>query len=422
MNIAYLCNSFPEPSEWYVAEEIHELQRRSATVIACSVLRRATSKASPAPPDTLYLLPLTMSCCLAAAWLLIRRFTSICDLTLRVLRGREASARRIRTLAHTFLGAYCAARLKHFSPDHIHVHHGYFAAWVGMVAARLLNIGFSMTLHGSDLLVRADYLDTKLQNCSFCFTVSEFNRRYILERYPNLDSSNVLVQHLGVDPEFWKRQPQKQPNNVFRILSVGRLHPVKNHAFLLQACRMLRLAGVDCRCTIAGEGDERLRLERLRVKLDLENEVTLTGQISRSELRDLYAEASVVVLASLSEGIPLTLMEAMAMGCVVLAPAITGIPELVVDGRTGFLYQPLSMDDFLIKLQLIHDGGHLLHQIRRAARQHIDRNFNNRKNLRLFANTFLSRLKGSPTGNCSVEERTHEDPILQQIQFSVQRH
>ena len=422
MNIAYLCNSYPEPSEWYVAEEINELQRRSADVIACSVLRPASLKASAEPPDAVYLLPLTMSGSLVAVWLLIRRFTSIHDLIFRVLRGREPLARRVRTLAHTFLGAYCAARLKHFSPDHIHVHHGYFAAWVGMVASRLLNIGFSMTLHGSDLLVRADYLDTKLQNCKFCFTVSDFNRRYILEHYRDVEARKILVQHLGVDPELWKRRSQKQPSSVFRVLSVGRLHPVKNHTFLLQACRMLKSAGIEYRCTIAGEGDERLRLESLCAQLELGNEVTFVGQISRSEMRDLYAQTDVVVLTSLSEGIPLTLMEAMAMECIVLAPSITGIPELVIDGTTGFLYQPLVMEDFLIRLQQIRGAGHLHRNIRRAARQQVVRNFNMHRNRGLFVSTLLSQLQLRPTDNRSPGKPSHADPVLQQIQLSVQRH
>ena len=249
MNIAYLCNSFPEPSESYVGDEIEALRDHFVDVIACSVRR-------PARPDSkaLYLFPLKFSRCLAATWLLLRRFRRIRDLVVRVLRGPEPVSRRIRALAHTWLGAYYVVALRKFRADHIHVHHGYFASWIGMVAARLLKIGFSMTLHGSDLLLRGDYLDTKLQNCRFCFTVSEFNRRYILHRYPVVDGK-VFVQRLGVDPGLWRPPSQRDQTPVFRVLSVGRLHPVKNHAFLLLASSALRSAGVECHWTIAGEGD-----------------------------------------------------------------------------------------------------------------------------------------------------------------------
>jgi colanic acid/amylovoran biosynthesis glycosyltransferase len=415
MNIAYLCNSFPEPSESYVGDEIEALRHHLVNVIACSVRRPAHPE-----PNTVYFFPLKPSQCLAATWLLLRRFPRIRDLVVRVLRGPEPVSRRIRALAHTWLGAYYVVALRKSPTDHIHVHHGYFASWIGMVAARLLKIGFSMTLHGSDLLLRADYLDTKLQNCRFCFTVSEFNRGYILNRYPAVDPDKIFVQPLGIDPELWKPPSQRDQTPVFRVLSVGRLHPVKNHAFLLLASSALRSAGVECHWTIAGEGDERPRLERLRAQLGLEDEVELLGHVVRSKLRDLYVGADLVVLTSLSEGIPLVLMEAMAMECVVLAPAITGIPELVIHGETGFLYEPSSMEDFLEQLQFLHSAGHLLQNIRRAARQHVTRNFNSRVNLARFTETLLSRLQ-APRAD-GREEQTHEDTVLQQVQFSVQRH
>ena len=68
-----------------------------------------------------------------------------------------------------------------------------------MVAARLLDVGFSMTLHGSDLLLHGSYLDVKLESCALCLTVSEYNRRYILQRYPTVDAEKVVVARLGVD-------------------------------------------------------------------------------------------------------------------------------------------------------------------------------------------------------------------------------
>ena len=82
---------------------------------------------------------------------------------------------------------------------HIHVHHGYFGSWVGMVAGRLMDVGFSMTLHGSDLLMHGIYLDIKLEDCAFCLTVSEYNRHYILDHYVHVDPQKLVVARLGVD-------------------------------------------------------------------------------------------------------------------------------------------------------------------------------------------------------------------------------
>ena len=84
------------------------------------------------------------------------------------------------------MGSVLAEELAPLEVEHIHCHHGYFASWMALVAARLLGIDFSITLHGSDLLQRADLLEAKLRACKFCVTVSEFNRQYLLRNYPSI--------------------------------------------------------------------------------------------------------------------------------------------------------------------------------------------------------------------------------------------
>ena len=415
MRVAYLCNSFPEPSESYVGEEIRELTRHGITVLPCGV-RRSKHIEADLPEEAIWLFPLRLTTCVLATWLCVWRLGRIRDLLWRAVRGPEPVPRRLRTVLHTWLGAYFAARVRGQELEHIHVHHGYFAAWVGMVAARLLDASFSMTLHGSDLLVRADYLDVKLKDCKFCLTVSEFNRRYILECYPKTDPKKIVVQRLGVDPQYWTPRAVAKEAKTLQILSVGRLHPVKNHAFLILACQALKSSGIQLRCTIAGDGAERPRLEELILHLGLGREIRLMGHVPRERLPDLYAGADVVVLTSHSEGIPITLMEAMAMQRVVLAPEITGIPELVAHGKTGFLYRPGDMEGFLVQLQIVLHAKCALGKVRRAAREHVLEHFNSRDNLVRFANTFLSQLQiqQEPLAT-ATGPAIHENPVLQQI-------
>lgn len=393
MNVAYVANSFPEPVEPYVWEEIEELRKRGVPIVACSVRppRRAASECRIPASEVGYVLPLRPWAALFASWLLVRHFFALRDFIWRALRGPEALPRRLRTLTHTFLGANLAAQLARKQIEHIHVHHGYFAAWVGMVAARILRAGFSMTLHGSDLLVRADYLDVKLAACDFCFTVSEFNRQHILERYC-VEPQKVVLRRVGVDSTRWPQVASAEENKVFSILSVGRLHAVKNHEFLILASHQLKAKRVNFRCTIAGEGEEHRHLQAMISRLDLENEVVLLGHVRRERLPELYRSADVVVLTSHSEGIPVALMEAMAMERVVIAPRITGISELVTDGVTGFLYSPGSINDFLTKLEIARTGGPELARIRGAAREQVRREFDGPKSLKRFAAEFISRL------------------------------
>ena len=161
-SIAYLANQFPEPLEPYVWEEICELRRHDCWVMPCSFNRPQEPQPSLAEfsEETLYVFPLQLRQALSASWLCIWQFALIADLLWRAVRGPEVLSRRIRTVVHTWLGAYLATILRREKITHIHIHHGYFSAWVGMVASRFLGAGFSMTLHGSDLLVRADYLDS----------------------------------------------------------------------------------------------------------------------------------------------------------------------------------------------------------------------------------------------------------------------
>ena len=168
--------------------------------------------------------------------------------------------------------------------DHIHVHHGYFGSWIGLVAARLLGVGFSMTLHGSDLLLNGAYLDAKLKNCEFCMTISEYNRRYILKHFPGVDPEKIMVSRLGVDvPEQAEsRRVARGKRRIFTLLAVGRLHAVKDHAFLVRACARLRDGGLDFECWIAGEGPERQRLELLIRKNRLAEQIRLLGHVGRT--------------------------------------------------------------------------------------------------------------------------------------------
>jgi glycosyltransferase involved in cell wall biosynthesis len=310
------------------------------------------------------------------------------------------------------------------------VHHGYFGAWIAMVAARLVGVRFSLTLHGSDLLLDGAYLDTKLKDCQFCVTISEYNRRFILEHFPAVDPGKVFVSRLGVDvPEGAEcsRSVARTARRPIALLAVGRLHAVKDPTFLVRACARLRDRGLDFECAIAGEGPERRRLELLIRERRLQDRITLLGHVARPQMDALYRRADVVVLTSRSEGIPLVLMEAMVRGRIVLAPAITGIPEIVIPGKTGFLYAPGEQQDFVARImflqKLMHgedrNGVSRLDWIRHAALLQVLHNFSRKKNLTHFGDRFLQLIATRDFANKDFQVRNgappHEDLVLQQI-------
>jgi glycosyltransferase involved in cell wall biosynthesis len=407
--IAYLTNEFPCAVEPYVMEEIHELRRHGLHVLTCSVKRPRNSYRNESKihsEQILHFYPLR-------PWLIVMALFALCRLDMlsiffRILtKGNEGVGRRVRALAHTFLGAYYSLLLKKKQVEHIHVHHGYFASWIAMVAARLLGISYSMTLHGSDLLIHAAYLDIKLENCRTCFTVSDFNRSFMLEHYPQISPDRVVLSRMGVAVPPLEIAPPRG-GVPLRVLSVGRLHPVKDHAFLIRACRALKDRGCNFFCQIVGDGPERDALARMVEKFGLANEITLAGHLSHEELDHCYAAADLVVLTSRSEGIPLVLMEAMARKKLVLAPAITGIPELVIHGKTGFLYSPGSIRDFVRTVESVIWSFGELDSVRRSARAHVSRKFNRENTLATFAELFIAQLPAS-------EEVRDENLVLQQV-------
>jgi glycosyltransferase involved in cell wall biosynthesis len=430
LTVAYLANQFPSAVEPYVTDEIAELRKRGVRVIAGSVYKPLPEKAGPSQcqPEVV-VLALSVNILLRALWLSAQHWKQISPLMARILfRGSEGPFQRIKALAHTWLGACYAERLTGQGVDHIHVHHGYFGSWIALAAARLLGVPFSVTLHGSDLLLHGAFLDTKLENCTFCLTVSEYNRRYILDRYSAVDADKVVVVRLGVEVFGGDAFPAPRlvaSTDPLRLLAVGRLHAVKDHAFLIQACAQLKERGVHLECAIAGDGRERANLESLIRKHALQEHVTLLGHVARDSMNLLYDPADVVVLTSRSEGIPLVLMEAMARGKIVLAPAITGIPELVIAGKTGFLYEPGSLDAFVDRLLFIRSlmpaqlppdlrrafpaAAGQLDWIRHAARVQVRHNFNRKWNLESFADLFLQRIAPQ------TESVAHENFVLQQI-------
>jgi colanic acid/amylovoran biosynthesis glycosyltransferase len=426
--VAYLANQFPAAVEPYVGEEIQELRQRGVGVIPGSARKAPAivggARSAPCDPEILCLQPVRVLTLLRALGFAARRWERIAVLITRVLlRGKESPRLRLKALLHTCLGAYYALLLKERGVSHIHAHHGYFGSWIAMVAARLLGVSFSLTLHGSDLLLDGVYLDTKLASCRFCITISDYNRRYILEHFRAIDPRKVIVSRLGVDVPDHVEQPQTaHGRNKFILLTVGRLHVTKDHAFLVHACARLRDRGLDFECLIAGEGPERQRLAALIRQSHLHDRVSLLGHVPREQLDSLYLRADVFVLTSRSEGLPVVLMEAMARGRIVLAPAITGIPEIVVAGKTGFLYAPGVLEDFVARilfLQELMQGEDRntvsrLDWIRHAARVQVLRNFNRNANLTQFGDQFLDLIA---THEFATQDWSapHEDPLLQQI-------
>ncbi len=356
-----------------------------------------------AGPNISYILPLSLGeifrmiaiCC--KGWGRIGpKLRRIC------LGGRESLLQRLKALGHLFVSAKLADIIVRQRIDHIHANQGYFASHVAMMASQLANKSYSLTLHGSDLLCDRIFLDQKLEHCHFCFTISEYNKRSILQNFSFVDQTKVFVSRLGVrehcdDKEFALRRFRRSNPTV--LLTVGRLAPVKDYTFLINACARLSSLGHRFLCIIVGGGPQEKELKQLIAVHKLEGSIKLVGYVVHENLDPWYRLSDVFVLTSKSEGLPLSVMEAMSQGVPVLAPDITGISELVVQEKTGCLYKSGDLADFVAKLEgMIGSSDHTRDLAENGARL-VREKYDLYRNSDEFAQRMLSMIS-EPHGDC----------------------
>jgi glycosyltransferase involved in cell wall biosynthesis len=214
---------------------------------------------------------------------------------------------------------------------------------VGLSA--LLDLPFSFTGHAKDIFVDANALQDKIRLASFVVTCSEYNADYLRRHCPELDPDRVVVIHCGI-PVSRIRWSPPGPSDTPLILSVGRLVEKKGHRYLVQACEYMKRRGLRFRCLIIGDGPLRESLSEEIGRRDLEDCVALKGSLPYPEVRSYFRKSSAFVLPSVitpdgdREGLPVALMEALAFGVPAISTPTAGIPELVVNERTGLLVPP----------------------------------------------------------------------------------
>lgn len=352
MRVAYLVSRYPTVSHAFVLREVEDLRASGVEVEPFTVVRvdrdeLVEARTREEDARTTALRPVGPVRLLAAQ---VRAFARAPGRYLRTLgfalRRDPLSARGLVWQAAYFAQAALLAReLDRRDVRHVHVHHANVAADVALLACRLdPRLSWSLTVHGPTELhdVTGFRVGEKAADAAWVACISDYARAQVAALVAPDHWPALHVVRLGVDTDRLVppvRAP-RAPDAPFHVLSVGRLAPQKGQGVLLEAVALLRERGVDARLVLVGEGPERAALERQVAALGLHGHVTLTGAVGQDRIADLYAEADAFCLTSFAEGIPVVLMEAMAMELPVVAPRITGIPELVEDGVGGLLVAP----------------------------------------------------------------------------------
>jgi glycosyltransferase involved in cell wall biosynthesis len=223
----------------------------------------------------------------------------------------------------------------------VHAHFGTNSAEVAMLAHELGAPPFSMTVHGPDEFdrPRALGLSEKLKRAAFSVAISSFGRSQLYRWAHIHDWPKIHVVHCGLEEAFHD-VPETPPTTRPRLVCVGRLSEQKGQALLIEAAALLAAGGTEFELVLAGDGDGRAQLEDLIKRRELGGRVRITGWITSAQVREELLAAKGLVSASFAEGLPVVIMEAMALRRPVVATRVAGVPELVRPGVDGWLVAP----------------------------------------------------------------------------------
>jgi colanic acid/amylovoran biosynthesis glycosyltransferase len=259
------------------------------------------------------------------------------------LRHRVPGVRAFVWALFYFLEAMQLARmLKNSGITHLHNHFANAAANVGLLCSTYLKIPWSVTLHG---ISEFDYpagqlLREKISAARFVPCVSHFGRAQAMRICDPADWPKLFVARCSVDTDSLVMKAASNSDAEPTIVCVGRLSAEKGQIGLVEAFAKLVKEGLKARLCLVGSGPDRSAIEAAIQRFDISSRCQMPGQLSEDETLGVIASSDILVSASFMEGLPVVLMEALALGVPAIAPRVAGIPELIEDGRSGLLFHP----------------------------------------------------------------------------------
>jgi colanic acid/amylovoran biosynthesis glycosyltransferase len=351
MRVAYLINQYPMVSTTFIRREILALERLGSQVqrIALRGWDAIVMDAADATEQerTQYVLqngalPLVAS---LLKVMLTAPLPFLATLALALRIGWRAD----RPLLYHFVYLAEACRVlswvKSSGAIHIHSHFGTNAAEVAMLVRALGGPAYSFTVHGPIEFDKPEFvqLAEKVRRSAFTVAITSFARSQIYRWVEQPCWNKVKLIHCGIEMAFHDVGPV-DPQPTPRLVCLGRLSAEKGQLLLVEAVSRLAAKGVWFNLTLVGDGPMRRTIEAIVAERGLSDRIHLTGSIPTERLREELLAARALVVPSFSEGLPMVMMEAMALRRPVLATWIAGIPELVRPGIEGWLFRPGSVD------------------------------------------------------------------------------
>jgi len=345
MRIAYFINQYPKVSHSFIRREILALERQGIEVQRIALrgwdgeLQDNDDIAERS--KTRYVLEDGVKGLLKPLLEVLRaqprRFFSALWLALGM--GRRADRSWPYHLIYLAEACRVVQWLQAFGAEHVHAHFGTNSTEVVMLANALGGPHYSFTVHGPEEFDKPQFLHIgeKVRRAAFVAAVSSYGRSQLYRWVAHAHWDKVKVVHCGLEAAFHAGPPVPVPA-VPRLVCVGRLCEQKGQLLLLEAAQKLAAQGTTFELVLAGDGEMRAEIETLIARHELQAQVRITGWISSGQVREELLAARALVLPSFAEGLPVVIMEAMALRRPVLTTYVAGIPELVRPGENGWLF------------------------------------------------------------------------------------
>jgi len=363
MKTGYLFRTFPQLSQTFINNEIDELERTGYETVLAAMYRPGEGihpSLTGLERRTLYWHDIDKRCLPRIIKANIHCLLRFPMAYIRLLRKNGENAGRWLKkvmLAEFFLSS---------GVRHIHTHFAWEQVDMLRFIQELTGIPYSLTMHAADIFSETHNLPQAINGAAFALTISEYNRRYLIENQA-IPPEKIHVVHCGVKIEDFP-ETRRTRNSPPVLLSIGRMVEKKGFDIFLKGLAILKEKGLQFTARIIGDGPLLSELKEMRNQLGLEEIVNFTGPLPHEAVKAALSQCDVFVLACRQgknediDGIPVVLMEAMACSVPVVSTRISGIPELCAD-ECGYLAVPENPADLAEGMEKILCAAPALYEV-----------------------------------------------------------
>lgn len=381
MNILYVVSLYPCWSETFIVREINELRNRGHNVYIVSLKKQSENLIHNDAKDNIenVLYPGSMHVQMAQffRYVLIKPLTMLSLIARLIAKFYKTPVALLKSIATILRTLSVVDGVRKLNIDHIHAHWATYPSTSALLLGQILGKKFSFTSHAHDIFLE-DHLIKYKSDCSkFVATISSYNKNLLIGDY-NVDEEKIKIIHCGIEMDNYQAS-DKNKNNVF--LSVGRFDEIKGFKYLVEAANILVKRKINVKFEIIGDGELKNEIVEAIKKYSLDDTVSLLGSREQVFVREKMRQCKAFVLPCVQtntgnmDGIPVVLMESMAMTTTVVSTYVSGIPELITNNVNGFLVDQKNSEQLANLLEEIIKND-VDPSIKRSARKKIESDFN----------------------------------------------